>query len=55
MLPWMSAITPCRLSADIAEALQGVMDNIVKRPLGHFDDVHPDHAKGVRATLNNRE
>ncbi|HEA65315.1 hypothetical protein LCGC14_1536060 [marine sediment metagenome] len=40
-----------RLFYNIAEAMQGVPDNIVGRQLGHFEKVHPDYAAGVRAAL----
>jgi catalase len=40
-----------RLFSNIAEAMQGVPDNIVERQLGHFEKVHPDYAAGVRAAL----
>ncbi len=40
-----------RLFSNIAEAMQGVPDNIVKRQLRHFEKVHPDYAAGVRAAL----
>ncbi len=40
-----------RLFSNIAEAMQGVPDNIVGRQLGHFEKVHPDYAVGVRAAL----
>ena len=40
-----------RLFSNIAEAMQGVPDNIVERQLGHFEKVHPDYAAGVREAL----
>jgi len=40
-----------RLFANIAEAMQGVPDEIVERQLGHFEKVHPDYAAGVRKAL----
>ena len=41
-----------RLFSNIADALQGVPDNILERQLGHFEKVHPDYAAGVRAALD---
>ena len=43
-----------RLFSNIAEALQGVPDNIIERQLGHFEKVHPDYAAGVRAALDKK-
>lgn len=40
-----------RLFSNIAEAMQGVPDNIVERQLAHFGKVHPDYAAGVRGAL----
>ncbi len=40
-----------RLFSNIAEAMQGVSDPIVKRQLGEFHKVHPEYAKGVAAAL----
>jgi catalase len=40
-----------RLFSNLAEAMQGVPDNIVERQLGHFEKIHPDYAAGVRAAL----
>ncbi len=40
-----------RLFANIADAMQGVPEFIVERQLGHFEQVHPDYAAGVRAAL----
>ncbi|RPI61565.1 MAG: catalase, partial [Planctomycetaceae bacterium] len=40
-----------RLFTNLAEAMQGVPDNIVERQLGHFEKVHPEYAAGVRAAL----
>lgn len=37
-----------RLFHNIAEAMQGVPDEIIERQLGHFEKVHPDYAEGVR-------
>ena len=41
-----------RLFSNIAEAMQGVPDNIIERQLAHFEKVHPDYASGVRAALD---
>ena len=41
-----------RLFSNIADALQGVPDNIIERQLGHFEKVHPEYAAGVRAALD---
>ena len=41
-----------RLFHNIAEAMQGVPDEIIERQLGHFDKVHPDYAEGVRIALS---
>jgi len=41
-----------RLFSNIAEAMQGVPDEIIERQLGHFEKVHPDYAAGVRAALS---
>ncbi len=43
-----------RLFSNIAEAMQGVPEDIVERQLGHFEKVHPDYAAGVRAALTDR-
>jgi catalase len=32
--------------------MQGVPDEIIERQLGHFEQVHPDYAAGVRAALS---
>jgi catalase len=40
-----------RLFSNIAEAMAGVPDVIVKRQLALFDKVHPDYGAGVRAAL----
>ena len=40
-----------RLFSNIAEAMQGVPDEIIERQLGHFEKVHPDYASGVREAL----
>ncbi|TWB42704.1 catalase [Nitrospirillum pindoramense] len=40
-----------RLFANIAAAMQGVPHAIVERQLGHFAQVHPDYAEGVRRAL----
>ena len=40
-----------RLFANIAEAMQGVQDEIAERQLGHCEKVHPDYAAGVRKAL----
>ena len=37
--------------SNIAEAMQGVPQPIIKRQLGHFEKVHPDYAAGVRQAL----
>jgi len=44
-----------RLFSNIAEAMQGVPDNIIERQLAHFEKVHPDYAAGVRAALSSME
>jgi len=44
-----------RLFSNIAEAMRGVPDLIVERQLGHFEQVHPDYASGVRAALSGKE
>ena len=41
-----------RLFHNIAEAMQGVPDEIFQRQLGHFEKVHPDYAEGVRIALS---
>lgn len=41
-----------RLFSNIAEAMQGVPDEIIERQLGHFEKAHPDYAAGVRAALS---
>lgn len=41
-----------RLYSNIAAAMHGVPDDIIKRQLGHFERVHPDYAAGVRAALD---
>lgn len=44
-----------RLFSNIAEAMQGVPQEIIDRQLHHFNQVHPDYAEGVRnaiTTLN---
>lgn len=38
-----------RLYSNIAEAMDGVPEEIVERQLGHFARIHPDYADGVRA------
>ena len=43
-----------RLFRNIADAMQGVPDEIVQRQLGHFEKVHPDYAAGVKATLKSK-
>ncbi len=40
-----------RLFSNIAEAMQGVPDDIIQRQLGHFHKVHPDYAKGIADAL----
>ncbi len=40
-----------RLFANIAEAIQGVPDEIAERQLGHFEKLLPDYAAGVRKAL----
>ncbi len=45
------AAQKARLYSNIAEAMWGIPDEIAERQLGHFAKVHPDYAKGVRATL----
>ncbi len=40
-----------RLFSNTADAMQGVPDFIVERQLGHFEQVHPDYAAGVRYAL----
>ncbi len=40
-----------RLFFNIAEAMQGVPDEIIERQLAHFEKVHPDYAAGVRTEL----
>jgi catalase len=42
-----------RLFSNIAEAMQGVPENIIERQLEHFEKVHPDYAAGVRDALSN--
>ncbi len=41
-----------RLFSNIAEAMQGVPEEIIERQLGHFEKVHPDYGAGVRAALD---
>ena len=43
-----------RLFSNIAEAMQGVPEEIIERQLGHFEKVHPDYAAGVRAALSEK-
>ena len=43
-----------RLFSNIAEAMEGVPDVIVRRQLALFDKVHPDYGAGVRAALKGR-
>lgn len=40
-----------RLFSNIAEAMQGVPDDIIQRQLGHFHKVHPDYAKSIADAL----
>ncbi len=40
-----------RLFSNIAEAMQGVPENIVYRQLGHFQKAHPEYALGVAKAL----
>ncbi len=40
-----------RLFSNIAEAMQGVPEEIIQRQLGHFHKVHPDYGKGVAEAL----
>lgn len=40
-----------RLFSNIAEAMQGVPEDIIERQLGHFEKVHPNYAAGVRKAL----
>jgi len=40
-----------RLYSNIVAAMKGVPDEIIERQLGHFEQVHPDYAAGVRAAL----
>jgi catalase len=44
-----------RLFSNLAEAMQGVADDIIERQLAHFEKVHPDYAAGVRAALSSME
>jgi catalase len=44
-----------RLFANIAEAMQGVPDEIIERQLTHFEKVHPDYGAGVHAALSTME
>ncbi|MDQ2075341.1 catalase [Marinimicrobium sp. ABcell2] len=41
-----------RLFNNIAAAMAGVPEFIIERQLGHFEQIHPDYAAGVRAALN---
>jgi catalase len=41
-----------RLFSNLAEAMQGVLEDIIERQLGHFEKVHPDYAAGVRKALS---
>ena len=43
-----------RLFSNIAEAMRGVPGLIIERQLGHFEQVHPDYASGVRAALSGK-
>jgi catalase len=36
---------------NIAEAMQGVSDEIIERQLGHFEKVHPGYASGIRTAI----
>ena len=40
-----------RLFSNIAEAMQGVPEDIVYRQLGHFQKAHPEYALGVANAL----
>jgi len=40
-----------RLFSNVAEAMQGVPQEIVERQLGHFEKADPDYAGGIRAAL----
>jgi catalase len=40
-----------RLFSNIAGAMAGVPEFIIERQLGHFEQVHPDYAAGIRAAL----
>jgi catalase len=40
-----------RLFANIAEAMQGVPQEIVRRQLGHFEKIHPAYGRGVMEAL----
>ena len=44
-----------RLFSNIAEAMQGVSEDIIERQLGHFEKIHPDYAAGVRTALNDQK
>jgi catalase len=43
--------TRSRLFGNVADAMAGVPAAIVESQLGHFDKVHADYGKGVRAAL----
>lgn len=43
-----------RLFTNIAEAMEGVPEEIVERQLALFDKVHPDYAAGVRQALSKK-
>ncbi|MCH9691562.1 MAG: catalase [Gammaproteobacteria bacterium] len=40
-----------RLYSNIADAMAGVPEEIIKRQLAHFKQVHPDYAAGIKAAL----
>ena len=46
---FINADQKARLFSIIAEAMQGVPDDIIERQLGHFEKVHPDYATGIRS------
>ena len=44
-----------RLFSNLSTAMQGVPENIIERQLGHFKEVHPDYAAGVRAAIESAQ
>ena len=40
-----------RLFSNIAEAMEGVPDEIIDRQLAHFEKADPEYAAGVRRAL----